>query len=90
MSYALIDPNHLVYDYNTTPATELGYRVADVSEVAFDVAQPLFWVECLSSVVADYYYYDQATQQIIEIPPRPIPAAKETTNIGTGNSPLVV
>jgi hypothetical protein len=32
-------------------------RVADVVEVAFDVAEPLFWVDCASDCTRDNCYY---------------------------------
>jgi hypothetical protein len=37
---------------------ETGYRVAEVSYNNFDVAPPLFWVDCADDVVADVYWYD--------------------------------
>ena len=48
MKYALICPNELVLD---------GYRVAQVEEIAFEVAEPTYWVECADSVVADLWYF---------------------------------
>lgn len=44
-------------------------RIAEVSETAFPVAPPLFWVDCANNVVADQWYYDSVTQQISEVPP---------------------
>jgi hypothetical protein len=32
-------------------------RVADVAEVEFDVAEPLFWVDCPEECKADVWYY---------------------------------
>jgi len=68
MKYALISPNELV---------ETGYRVAEVTDNQFDVAQPLFWVDCDDNIIADQYFYDTATQQILPVPvpvlePQPI------------------
>ena len=43
------------------------YRVAQVSETEFDVSEPLFWVDCSDSVVADLWYYDRSDNTIKEI-----------------------
>jgi hypothetical protein len=45
--------------------TIVGKRVCEVAENEFPVASPLFWIECNSSIVADFYYYDEATQSIL-------------------------
>lgn len=45
-----------------------GYRVADIHPTGFDVAQPLFWVDCTDDVVADQFWYDPADQTIKPIP----------------------
>ncbi len=37
--------------------TECGVRVAEVCEESFEVAEPLFWLDCSSDVVADLYCY---------------------------------
>lgn len=58
MKYALISPNEPV---------EYGYRVAEVSDQTFDVAEPLFWVDCSDDIIADQFYYDINTQTIIPI-----------------------
>jgi hypothetical protein len=41
-----------------------GYRVAQVDETAFPVADTLFWIECSDDIVADQYYYDPADETI--------------------------
>jgi hypothetical protein len=58
---------------------ESGYRVAEVEpdNKVFEVAQPLFWVDCADDVVADYFWYDPQDQTIKPIPqpePEPEPA----------------
>lgn len=64
---ALISPNEPV---------ETGYRVAQVEEQAFEVAPPLFWVDCANYVKADQYWYDPSDQLIKPIPkPEPTPEA---------------
>jgi hypothetical protein len=44
-------------------------RVAEVCDVDFPIAPPLFWVDCADDVVADQWYYNKQTQQIILVPP---------------------
>jgi hypothetical protein len=41
-----------------------GYRVAQVQENSFLVADTLFWIECSDNIVADQYYYDPADETI--------------------------
>lgn len=56
---ALISPNE---------PRETGYRIAEVEPQQFDVAQPLFWVDCADDVVADQFWYDPADQTIKAFP----------------------
>jgi len=51
----LISPNEI---RNT------GYRVAQVEKEEFEVAEPLFWVDCDNTVKADLFWYDPADQTI--------------------------
>ena len=64
---ALISPQEQV---NT------GYRVAQVEENSFDVAPPLFWVDCSNEVIQDQFWYDPTDEQI---KPNPIPEQIEPT-----------
>jgi hypothetical protein len=41
-----------------------GYRVAQVEQQEFEVALPLFWVDCADDVVADQFWYDPVDQTI--------------------------
>jgi hypothetical protein len=61
---ALISPNE---PFGT------GYRVADIHPIGFDVAQPLFWVDCDDNVLADQFWYDPADQTI-----KPMPEPEQT------------
>ena len=63
---ALISPNELVYKYD---GTILGGRVAQVDAESFEIAPPLFWVECGNEVIADQYYY--ANDEVILITSNP-------------------
>jgi len=59
--------------YTTIPNAD---RVAEVMDTPFEVALPLFWVDCADNVVADQWYYDSVTATIIVVPaPAPKPAA---------------
>jgi hypothetical protein len=48
-------------------------RVAEVEENPFDVAPPLFWVDCEDDVVAGQFYYDTQTDTINPIVNAPFP-----------------
>ncbi len=58
---ALISPNEPV---------QSGYRIAQISDddQVFDVAKPLFWVDCSSEIKAPLFWYDPADQTIKPIP----------------------
>jgi hypothetical protein len=94
---ALISPNEIVSYISgwTTPApfqpiyTVIpdSERVAEVSETEFEVAPPLFWVDCANDVVADQFYYDSANSNIVKVPdPAPMPV--ETQPDATGAQTL--
>lgn len=96
MKKALISPNEQVsyqsgWDTNTKPITPVysvlpnSARIAEVADQSFEVAQPLFWVDCADDVTADGYWYDTANQTIQAIPaPPPKPAAPDQpTSTGT-------
>lgn len=58
MKKALISPNEpRRIEYSNNEVIE-GSRVADVSDKEFEVASPLFWVDCNDDVKADQYIYD--------------------------------
>ena len=54
MKYALISP---------LEARAVGFRVADVCESTFEVAEPFFWVKCPNTIVADLFWYDPTDEQ---------------------------
>jgi hypothetical protein len=85
MKNALISPNEQVYKYDKTL---LGIRVAEVADSTFEVASPLFWVECADDVLADQFYYDEDTQTIIAVPVKPVPTPDVTNT--TGGAPNVI
>ena len=52
---ALISPNE---------PRQSGYMVAETHATGFEVAQPLFWVDCADDVIADQFWYDPQDQSI--------------------------
>ena len=56
--HALISPEEL---------TQTGCRIADVAAATFDVASPLYWVECQDNVKPDLWYYDPSVGTCVEI-----------------------
>jgi hypothetical protein len=66
MKKALISPEEEVY--HITEGDFLGYRVAQVEDNAFDVCEPLFWVDCDDHIVADRWCYDKDTKKMVEVP----------------------
>ena len=85
MKKALISPNEVVrtisnwlWDGRTwvSVITEVpnSDRVAQVepADNIFQVAEPLYWMDCEDDVVADAFYYNNATKQILPVP-APVP-----------------
>lgn len=66
---ALISLQEAVTNFDGTT----GYRVAQINETGFEVAEPLFWVDCAEDVVADQFYYDPQDSTIKAVPVRPTP-----------------
>ena len=76
MKNALISPNEQVsyisaWDGQVPVYTVIGQRVAEVVDAQFEVASPLFWLECADDVTAMGYYYDNSIQLIPASPPKP-------------------
>jgi hypothetical protein len=58
------------------------YSIAEVAPAPFDVAPPLFWKECGSEVVADTWYFNYVTDQILQVPPpAPLPTADQPPTV---------
>jgi hypothetical protein len=86
MKKALISPNESSIKYvsgwtETNPITPIysvyanSCRVAEICDAEFEIAPPLFWVDCADDVIADQFYYDTATNEIYPIVNAPIPVA---------------
>lgn len=66
--------------YTTIPNAE---RVAEVLDTTFEVAPPLFWVNCADNIVADRWYYDSVSELIVVVPddapePQPVTEGAQT------------
>ena len=50
-------------------------RVAQVepNEQTFPVADPMFWADCADDVIADQFYYNTATNEILPVVNVPMP-----------------
>jgi hypothetical protein len=84
MKHALISPDETTYSYDGTP---LGQRVAEVLDASFEVAPPLFWVECADDVVADHFYYTGG--EILPVPVPPVPEPQTPTEVIQGGPTIV-
>lgn len=56
---ALISPNEI---------REQGYRVAEVHETGFEIAPPLFWVDCPDDLLADQKWFDPTDNTFKDFP----------------------
>ena len=75
MKKALISPEETpimhITSYNGRLPVYSAYpnscRIAQVALQEFDVALPLFWVDCADDVAEDKFYYDTVTAEILPI-----------------------
>jgi hypothetical protein len=79
---ALIDPRFSVQYVDSWSGTPLkpvyatypdSARVCQVADAEFEVAQPLFWVDCADDVIADQFYYDTQQNSIFPVVNAPKP-----------------
>ena len=56
---ALISPNEIV---------EQGYRVCETHETGFDVAEPLFWIDCPNDLIAHSKWFDPNDNTFKDLP----------------------
>lgn len=66
--YALISPHE---------SKVQGYRVVETTNKKFDVAEPLFWIQCRDELKADQAWYDPKLKVIKDIE-QPSNTAKPT------------
>jgi len=60
MKKALISSNEII---------ETGYRIAEVSDYEFPIANPLYWIDCEDNINADFYFFDSLSNSIKEKSP---------------------
>jgi hypothetical protein len=73
---ALISPQEVVHSQN---GDALGSRVAQVELIGFEVAPPLFWVDCPDDCVRDDWYYVDG--QVLKKPKPPVVEAVEVIEL---------
>jgi hypothetical protein len=96
MKKAIISPNESPISYvsgwtETNPITPIyssyanSCRVAEICETEFEIAHPLFWVDCADDVVADEFYFNTATSEILPIVNvlEPIPTQPKSSGLET-------
>lgn len=85
MKNALISPDETVVRYisgwtSDNPPKPIfsnlanACRIAQVEDQTFEVAPPLYWVECADNVVAGDFYFNTQSNTIEQIPNLPPPA----------------
>lgn len=80
MKYALISPNEVA---------QTGYRVADTAATPFEVATPLFWIECADEIETDTYWYNTETESFELTPvPEPVVVTQQAQPISEGSQTL--
>lgn len=69
MKQALLSPNELIYSYD---GTLIGQRIVQIEQTSFDVAPPLYWIECDDEVNASDWYFQSETNSCQLIPIAPV------------------
>jgi hypothetical protein len=77
MKKALISPEEFIQNIDNTT----GQRVADTHATGFEVANPLYWVDCADDVVADFWYFDPADVTIKAVPVPPPEIVGDAPNV---------
>jgi len=65
MKRALISPSEI--RYGDQQETQTGYRIAEVTDAEFPVADPMFWIDVPDDTKSNLKYYDPADQQLKDI-----------------------
>lgn len=76
MKKALICPNE---------PRQTGFRVAQVENEGFAVADPLYWLDCSDDVIADEFWFDPADGLI-----KPVPIQMPAPVVPIGGAPNVI
>lgn len=81
MKYAYISSQELIYKYDNTYLGFRVFQVQDTKDGLVDVDNILFWVDCADDVVANQFYYDPNTKEILSIPPAPPKPVNQPTTV---------
>lgn len=84
MKKALISPNENPISYISAWTEAIPHkpifanyenscRVAEVADQEFEIAYPLFWVDCPDSTISNEVYFNTATNEILPIVNAPYP-----------------
>lgn len=84
MKHALISPDEITFKHD---GTELGARVAMVADASFEIAAPLFWVNCDDNVLADVFYWNG--NSIVPVPAIPAPTMAPIETVPNGGPAIV-
>ena len=77
MKKALVDPRDTDIKYVSSVDVDGNYiftiipnsaRICDVAENEFEVASPLYWIDCSDETIVDEYYCDTINNTAIPIP----------------------
>ena len=93
MKKAIISPNEAPIQYisgwtETNPQIAIysnyanSCRVAEVCDTEFELAPPLFWVDCADDIVADQFYFDTVTDEILPVVNVPMPPLPQPESSG--------
>lgn len=69
--YTGVIESYLIYPQILIENAAKIIQVVPSAQDEFDVAVPLFWVQCANTVTADEYYYNTVTGDIEQIVPVP-------------------
>lgn len=70
----LVDPAQPIFE-----KYENSTRIAEVCDQQFEVAYPMFWIDCEDNIVADQYWYNIETSQILPVENVPMPTVQPVT-----------
>ena len=56
-------------------------RVAEVKSESFEVALPLYWIDCPDNITKDDYYYSVESNSFVRVTPEIIPTAEQNKQL---------
>ena len=101
MKNALIDPNSPVqavtsWEYDVATQTYMPVftnipdsgRVCEISDSAFPVAPPFFWVNCSDNAQSQLWYCNLLTNEVLQVPPPVLKPVAENQPVVSGAQTL--